>query len=609
MRLGLPLWLLLLPLLRPSAAAAAQVNVTRAQLEAFFHSDPGEAVASSVDTPSSAAGEHARAVTPTPPRRRRGRGAVPWHHYAVLVDKRLAATPRGPCADNHTDSGPADQARCWERQESEGVAALEATAEALARRQEMLDLLEYLTFHPAVLLQPQQQRPPDGVGAGSGSSSSSGSSEGGPPQLQLHDSVGVVMLTSNATSHRVHALRAGGWITRVRASRLAVVSAVADPTAGTVELPDEYLQTLSVTAARTRLLAKADGYWAGAYRKLAAVRFAHQQWQQQPPAAQPAWLLLCDDDTFVNVEQINKLVQRLNPAMPIIIGSKNVNRNAKWMQELQALGKFLADNEGGGLGVDDLPWSAFNTNPPHQPLPPQALVYLQGGSGVLMSRAALERIGPRLLSSDARCPNLVAEDATLGHCARNHGVALVHNALHFPNWAKSRFVPEPPRAQHGNRSVAEAEDGERKEHGPDPDTLACVVVKEFASGTLRCRTGGHHLQQLTFASFGTPMGQCKQGAASFKQTGCHAQHTANHITEFFPDCLGRPSCELFAHGALFGDPCVGTFKELKVLAECGPLSGSEVAAFHAVHYVHPQDQAPMQLWVEEEDKQRALLRL
>jgi len=73
---------------------------------------------------------------------------------------------------------------------------------------------------------------------------------------------------------------------------------------------------------------------------------------------------------------------------------------------------------------------------------PKQLIRMQGEVGMVMSRAALRLIAPRLLNEtddDEGCPFLGSEDATIGYCAQKLGVAMVHNPLDVPNIEMARI--------------------------------------------------------------------------------------------------------------------------------------------------------------------------
>ena len=63
--------------------------------------------------------------------------------------------------------------------------------------------------------------------------------------------------------------------------------------------------------ARQRLLNKSDDYWSAAVRKLATVRYLQKQLQTGELHGVD-WLLLCDDDTFINVNKMGSFDPRIS---------------------------------------------------------------------------------------------------------------------------------------------------------------------------------------------------------------------------------------------------------------------------------------------------------
>ncbi|XP_042518461.1 beta-galactosidase 9-like [Macadamia integrifolia] len=79
---------------------------------------------------------------------------------------------------------------------------------------------------------------------------------------------------------------------------------------------------------------------------------------------------------------------------------------------------------------------------------------------------------------------------------------------------------------------------------------------------LQC-DNGHAISSITFASYGTPGGNCQK----FFVGNCHA-HSSFSIV--FDACQGRNSCSVNVSNAIFGDPCQGIIKTLAVEARCVP---------------------------------------
>lgn len=86
--------------------------------------------------------------------------------------------------------------------------------------------------------------------------------------------------------------------------------------------------------------------------------------------------------------------------------------------------------------------------------------------------------------------------------------------------------------------------------------------------TLSC--AGGTITNITFASFGTPTGDCRTG---FRLGSCDASSSRGVVTEL---CLGESSCAVTPNAAQFGgiDPCVGVPKHLAVQVNCSAGPGT-----------------------------------
>jgi hypothetical protein len=90
-------------------------------------------------------------------------------------------------------------------------------------------------------------------------------------------------------------------------------------------------------------------------------------------------------------------------------------------------------------------------------------------------------------------------------------------------------------------------------------SLICGASPEHGIATLSCPTG--KITEISFASYGTPNGSC----GHLKYGSCNASSTASIVNA---RCLHQSGCSIQAENALFGDPCVNTFKRLYVQATC-----------------------------------------
>ncbi|XP_062204504.1 beta-galactosidase 15 isoform X1 [Phragmites australis] len=79
---------------------------------------------------------------------------------------------------------------------------------------------------------------------------------------------------------------------------------------------------------------------------------------------------------------------------------------------------------------------------------------------------------------------------------------------------------------------------------------------------------GHVISKITFASYGTPSGDCQ----NFSVGKCHASSTLDLVTEA---CVGKNKCAISVTNDVFGDPCRKVVKDLAVEAECSPPSATK----------------------------------
>jgi endo-1,4-beta-xylanase len=95
-------------------------------------------------------------------------------------------------------------------------------------------------------------------------------------------------------------------------------------------------------------------------------------------------------------------------------------------------------------------------------------------------------------------------------------------------------------------------------------TGVCGTAEEDTSLTLSC-PGGQVINEVTFASYGTPGGSC----GSFTTGACSA---SNSITVVSDTCKGMDTCTLKASNETFGDPCNGKVKVLAAQVVCSMAS-------------------------------------
>jgi len=82
--------------------------------------------------------------------------------------------------------------------------------------------------------------------------------------------------------------------------------------------------------------------------------------------------------------------------------------------------------------------------------------------------------------------------------------------------------------------------------------------------------GGGTISGFSFASYGTPMGDCSTG---WKKGSCDAKDTLAIVTKA---CVGKPSCSIPVGNSFFGgDPCFGTPKHFSGSVLCNPPSSGD----------------------------------
>jgi hypothetical protein len=70
------------------------------------------------------------------------------------------------------------------------------------------------------------------------------------------------------------------------------------------------------------------------------------------------------------------------------------------------------------------------------------------------------------------------------------------------------------------------------------------------------------IDNIVFASYGTPTGSCETG---FAIGTCNSASSLDIVKQM---CVGKNSCTVSASNSVFGDPCYGTLKRLGILATC-----------------------------------------
>lgn len=95
--------------------------------------------------------------------------------------------------------------------------------------------------------------------------------------------------------------------------------------------------------------------------------------------------------------------------------------------------------------------------------------------------------------------------------------------------------------------------------------LTCGRVVEGRTLSLVCPDTGGVIEEVAFASYGTPSGECHPsgsngggsggGGSSLSVGRCHMARSTRLVEDA---CLGRHSCSVVAANEVFGEPCYGT---------------------------------------------------
>ena len=103
--------------------------------------------------------------------------------------------------------------------------------------------------------------------------------------------------------------------------------------------------------------------------------------------------------------------------------------------------------------------------------------------------------------------------------------------------------------------------------GAPGGSTVCGSGAENANVTVTC-PAGQTIDEISFASFGTPTGSC----GSFAPGSCNASSSMAVVQAL---CVGRNSCSVPANNGAFTDPCDKTTKSLSIQATCTVGGGME----------------------------------
>jgi hypothetical protein len=209
--------------------------------------------------------------------------------------------------------------------------------------------------------------------------------------------------------------------------------------------------------------------------------------------------------------------------------------------------------------VTDSSWLAFNGDVHRNPAPAT-----QGGSA---GTAFLEYIDARHEPVGWRMPGFAPGSgwlAAVGSSPSSDDARNLHPRMQPPMQTSDlslvSIVPVPSPA-------------------PKGVPVRCGYAGEQDTLLLGCGDGSA-IEGVEFASFGTPSGTCPHLAKS----SCDANTT---LPILLAACVGKATCSVLADDAVFGDPCLGTIKQLAAQIKCNstappsppPLSRSFLADF------------------------------
>ncbi|GAB4094174.1 HYR domain-containing protein [Flaviaesturariibacter terrae] len=137
---------------------------------------------------------------------------------------------------------------------------------------------------------------------------------------------------------------------------------------------------------------------------------------------------------------------------------------------------------------------------------------------------------------------------------------------------------------HASITAAQIDNGSSDNCGPVTTSISregtiCGIATENNTITLQA-PAGTLIDRIDFASYGTPTGNC----GSFSYGWCHSSISQSKVEGL---ALGRNSASIPATNSVFGDPCGGTVKNLRIQAhysaagnagtfDCGNIGNNEV---------------------------------
>ena len=107
---------------------------------------------------------------------------------------------------------------------------------------------------------------------------------------------------------------------------------------------------------------------------------------------------------------------------------------------------------------------------------------------------------------------------------------------------------------------------------PSPPRSPVQCVSEIESNTVHLGCNKGTIDDILFASFGTPTGVCSNGpnstANTFKSGSCNEDNTVSILKNL---CIGKPACTVPISPAFFGEPCHHVPKKLDAAVSCTTL--------------------------------------
>ena len=76
-----------------------------------------------------------------------------------------------------------------------------------------------------------------------------------------------------------------------------------------------------------------------------------------------------------------------------------------------------------------------------------------------------------------------------------------------------------------------------------------------------CTDAGDVINNIVFASYGTPTGNCP----NYVTGSCNAGNSTSFVQN---ECVGKQSCIIYPNTTTFGDPCFGTAKIFEAVLTC-----------------------------------------